>query len=199
MGREVTMNFITSQFTGMEIGNKYQLPMFWEVKQEVFIVFPLAQKGYQKSKCISNYFQLLGIYANITNQYSCYSGYFSYIKKNKTITKSVTVKQIRFLGCFHLLLHLLQKLNLLMKHVGRKLSCFSDMSSTRKSRSHCSRDRETPGSSEAAARYIASRYLSAVSPNFFKYQVLAMPRFEVVFPYFAALLNICGWVVLRNL
>ena len=25
--------------------------------------------------------------------------------KNKTITKSVTVKQIRFLGCFHLLLH----------------------------------------------------------------------------------------------
>lgn len=119
--------------------------------------------------------------------------------KNKTITKSVTVKQIRFLGCFHLLLHLLQKLNLLMKHVGRKLSCFSDMSSTRKSRSHCSRDRETPGSSEAAARYIASRYLSAVSPNFFKYQVLAIPRFEVVFPYFAALLNICGWVVLRNL
>ena len=86
-----------------------------------------------------------------------------------------------------------------MKHVGRKLSCFSDMSSTRKSRSHCSRDRETPGSSEAAARYIASRYLSAVSPNFFKYQVLAIPRFEVVFPYFAALLNICGWVVLRNL
>ena len=106
--------------------------------------------------------------------------------KNKTITKSVTVKQIRFLGCFHLLLHLLQKLNLLMKHVGRKLSCFSDRSSTRKSRSHCSRDRETPGSSEAAARYIASRYLSAVSPNFFKYQV-------------PALLNICGWVVLRNL
>ena len=86
-----------------------------------------------------------------------------------------------------------------MKHVGRKLSCFSDMSSTRKSRSHCSRDRETPGSSEAAARYIASRYLFAVSPNFFKYQVLAIPRFEVVFPYFAALLNICGWVVLRNL
>ena len=113
------------------------------------------------------------------------------LKKNKTITKSVTVKQIRFLGGFHLLLHLLQKLNLLMKHVGRKLSCFSDMSSTRKSRSHCSRDRETQGSSEAAARYIASRYLSAVSPNFFKYQVLATPRFEVVFPNFSPPLNIC--------
>ena len=32
----------------IEIGNKHQLPMFWEVKQEVFIFFPLARKGEKK-------------------------------------------------------------------------------------------------------------------------------------------------------
>ena len=31
-GTKVSMKFITSQFTGMEIGNDHQLPKFLEVK-----------------------------------------------------------------------------------------------------------------------------------------------------------------------
>ena len=40
---------------GMEIGNEHQLPIFWEVKQEVFIFFPSAKKRKYKSKSISNW------------------------------------------------------------------------------------------------------------------------------------------------
>ena len=41
------------------------------------------------------------------------------------------------------------------------------LGSTKKFRSHCSRDWEVPGSSEAIARQIARRNLAAASANFF--------------------------------
>ena len=47
-----------------------------------------------------------------------------------------------------LLLHFLQKLDLLLKLFGRKLSCYSKTSSTGKFRSRCSRDREARRSSK---------------------------------------------------
>ena len=78
-------------------------------------------------------------------------------------------------SCLHLLIHLLQNLNLLLKHVGRKLSCCSNTSSTGKFRSHCSWDREERGSSKAIACHFARRYFSAASSNFFEHRVLAIP------------------------
>ena len=38
-----------------EISNDHQLPMFWEVKQEVFLFFPPTRKGNEKSKLIENW------------------------------------------------------------------------------------------------------------------------------------------------
>ena len=63
-GREVSMNFITSQVTGIEIGNEHQLPMFWEMKQEVFIFFPLTEKE-NKNQNAFPAGKLFGIYTNV--------------------------------------------------------------------------------------------------------------------------------------
>ena len=54
------------------------------------------------------------------------------------------------------------------------MSFCSDTNSTGKLRSHCSRDRETPGSSGDIACQFERRYLSAAPANFFEYQVLAI-------------------------
>ena len=54
-------------------------------------------------------------------------------------------------GGLHLWLHFLQQLNLLLKHLGRKLLFCCDTSKTGKLRSHCSWHREAPGSSKAIA------------------------------------------------
>ena len=94
--------------------------------------------------------------------------YLRYILNVRTSPKmSLSVKQI-FFGFLDLLIHLLQKLNLLLKHVVRKLSCCSDKSSTGKFRGHCSQDQETPISSEAIACQFVCIYLSAVSANLFE-------------------------------
>ena len=101
--------------------------------------------------------------------------YLSNIFNVKTSQQILCQAKKGFLYCLPLLESLLQKLSLLLKHVRRKLSCFSTKSSTRRFRSHCSWDREASGSSEAIARQFARRYLSAVSANFFEYQVLVKP------------------------
>ena len=75
----------------------------------------------------------------------------------------------------HSLSHILQKLDLLLKLVGRKLSCYSKTSSTGKFRSRCSRDREARRSSKAIGCQFARIYLSAVSANFFESRILVMP------------------------
>ena len=60
-------------------------------------------------------------------------------------TSGVDTPEICCLGFLPFLLFLLQKLKLLLKHVGRKLACCCKTSSSGKFRSHCSRDREAPG------------------------------------------------------
>ena len=60
-GREDSMTFLASQFMGIEIGNKHQLPMFREVKQEVCIFFPSTEKG-NKNQNAFPAGKLFGIY-----------------------------------------------------------------------------------------------------------------------------------------
>ena len=152
--------------------------MFWEVKQELFIFFSLAQNGYKKSECISNYFQSLGIYANITNQYSCYSGYFSYIKKqdhhqkchcqaNKvfrvfsSFVTSSTKVEFTHETCWEEAV-MFQRYE---QHQEVQKSLFKRSGNTGKFRSRCS-------------LHCKQIFVYCVS-----YTVSAIPRFEVVFPY----------------
>ena len=58
------------------------------------------------------------------------------------------------------------------------MSFCSDTNSTGKLRSHCSRDRETPGSSGDIACQFERRYLSSAPANLFEYQVLAIDSNE---------------------
>ena len=125
------MQFLTSQFSGKEIWNEYQLSIHREVKLEVFLFFPSTEKKNLKLNCISNW-NFFGICINVYCPNS--KEFFSYILNIKTWPKPSLSSKKRFLGC----LHFVQKLGLLIKHVG-------------KFRSHCSREREEPGSSEVIA------------------------------------------------
>ena len=98
--------------------------------------------------------------------------YLSNIFNVTTLPKKVLVMPKKaFLGYLPLFLHLLQKKNLLLKHVERK--CWSETSSTRKFRSHCSCGVPLESSKSIACQF-ACRYLSAASANFFELQVFVM-------------------------
>ena len=67
--------------------------------------------------------------------------------------------------------HLLLRLGLLLKHVGKfrevQKSLLTGTGRNGKFRSHCSREREEPGSLEAISCHFARRYLPSASSNFF--------------------------------
>ena len=154
----------------------HQLPMFWEVKQEVFICFPSTEKGNKKPKCISSWEINWNLYKCLESiLLKIFSSYFSYVRTLEHHQNCHCQAKKRIFLCLHLFLHLLRKLNFLLKHVTRKLSCCSNTSSTGKFKSYCSWKRGEPGSSKSIACHFARRYLSAALSNFFKYRVLAMP------------------------
>ena len=134
------------------------------------------------------------MWREIRNNHQHYM-FWSYIFNVKTPPKIPFLAKNWF---EQLLLSLLQKLNLLLKHVGRKRLCCSTTSSTWQFRSHCSQDQEAPESSKAIAFQFARRYLSAASAYFFDYRVLVMPWISLIgglIILISGLINLIGGLI----
>ena len=79
MRREVSTKSLTSKLMGREISNDHQLPLFWEVKQEVFFSL-FWQEGKREIKInlqLANYYKLFPTLELILLKF--FSSYLSYI------------------------------------------------------------------------------------------------------------------------
>ena len=125
--------------------------------------------------------KLFGSYAYVWSQYSWRkkSSYFwrkkIYALLNLNLKLNDVFKRISFIRVFASCNTPSTQSKFDMENIGRKLSCFSDTSSTGKFRSHCSRDKyDDLKLSIKTCQFTRSR-LSAGSANFFEDRVLAMP------------------------